>query len=174
MIRKRREIWREVPGYEGYYSVSSFGRVRRDKPYRSTTTGLVLRAFDGGDGYLRVRLSKENVGSNHFVHVLVAAAFLGPKPRECEVRHGNGVRNDPRLSNLCYGTKSENYKDSVLHGTAARGSRQGLAKLTEEDIPNIRKLLHAGVSKSEVARRYEVHHSLIVRIGQGRIWAHIV
>jgi hypothetical protein len=44
-------------------------------------------------------------------------AFVGPCPAGLEIRHLNGNATDNHLSNLTYGTKSENELDRVRHGT---------------------------------------------------------
>jgi hypothetical protein len=70
-------------------------------------------------GYERVGLSA-TTGSRRkhlLVHALVLSAFVGPRPPGLEIRHldGNPRHND--LSNLAYGTTSENARDRVRHGT---------------------------------------------------------
>jgi hypothetical protein len=55
------------------------------------------------------------------VHVLVAAAFLGPCPDGQEVRHLDGDKLNNCLDNLIYGTRSENNLDTVRHGHHKKG-----------------------------------------------------
>ncbi len=52
-----------------------------------------------------------------FVHQLVTESFIGARPPGLEVCHNNGDPGDNRLSNLRYGTRSENTFDRVRHGT---------------------------------------------------------
>jgi hypothetical protein len=52
-----------------------------------------------------------------FVHQLVAAAFLGPRPDGLEVRHLDGDPLNNAVSNLAYGTRLENIQDKKRHGT---------------------------------------------------------
>lgn len=83
-----KEIWKDIPQYEGHYQVSSLGRVRsldrRVKHSNGRTTfikkGKVMRLAKGRSFYLKVRLSVDGVTKTHNVHVLVAMAFLGHKP----------------------------------------------------------------------------------------------
>ena len=42
------------------------------------------------------------------VHILVAEAFLGPKPNGYEIDHINSIRKDNRAANLKYVTREEN------------------------------------------------------------------
>lgn len=120
-----KEIWKPVVGYEGRYEVSNLGRVRsktrhwqqRSRSgsyYEYRKIGRMLKPGVSSNGYPTVTLGRRN---SKTVHSLVAAAFIGPCPREQEVRHKNGVRSDPRVANLEYGTRTENIKDAIKHGT---------------------------------------------------------
>lgn len=51
------------------------------------------------------------------------AAFAGPCPEGLEVRHLDGDPANNRLTNLCYGTHSENVQDSLRHGTHAQARK---------------------------------------------------
>lgn len=108
------EEWRPVPGYEGYYEVSSEGRVRSFR--RHGATGGLKRLTLGSNGYLVVSLSKHNVKKIHRVHRLVAFAFLGPAPSTVQVRHLDGNPSRSVLANLAYGSAGDNLLDRVAHG----------------------------------------------------------
>lgn len=105
------EQWRPVVGWEGLYEVSSEGRVRS---FRRGANGRVLRPGIASHGYPTVALGRGNTQS---VHVLVAAALLGPCPEGQEVRHRDGKRTNPRATNLRYGTRSDNINDAVRSGS---------------------------------------------------------
>lgn len=114
------ERWLPIPGHEGY-EVSDHGHVRSldriihdRRGWDRAHKGRTLRTWTEQDGYLVVKLG---AGRNHFVHRLVLLAFVGPCPEEYEALHDNGVHGDPRLSNLRWGTHSENCQDLVRHGT---------------------------------------------------------
>ena len=78
-------------------------------------------------GYPSVRLVVNGKRKRLVVHVLVARAFLGPKPFGCEVRHLNGNKCDNRRENLAYGTKKQNADDRERHGRTSRGERHSRA-----------------------------------------------
>ena len=109
------EEWRPAPGFEGRYSVSSLGRVR-DEPRRgyyrlgSTTSG------DGG--YRRAHLSVGGLARIVSIHVLVAAAFLGPRPPLQIVGHIDGDPSNAALDNLRYVTRSESNRNSAARRRA--------------------------------------------------------
>lgn len=117
------ETWLPIPGYDGRYSVSDHGRVRSER--RAVTNGnssrtvpeMVLRPYVR-NGYSMVQLSVGDKGKHHLIHRLVLLAFVGECPEGMEVRHLDGVRSNNRLANLAYGTKSENQRDRIRHGTS--------------------------------------------------------
>lgn len=116
------EQWRSVPGFPGY-AVSDTGRVRslarvvyRRDGRRHTVTESVLATPPNDDGYPHVTLHRPGERRTVAVHLLVAAAFHGPRPAGLEVRHLNGDPADNRAANLAYGTHAENMRDRVRHG----------------------------------------------------------
>lgn len=118
------ERWLPVIGYEGLYEVSDLGGVKSldhttvDKNGRLMQwSGRQMRVSPGKNGYPRVRLTKSGEQANHSVHHLVLEAFVGPRPfPEAYGRHLNDQRLDNRLSNLAWGTASENNHDRVRNG----------------------------------------------------------
>lgn len=111
--------WRSVVNYEGIYEVSDQGQVRR-------VADLVLMTQRINWRWPRwfVRLTKDGVRSVQSVHVLVAEAFLGPRPEGHEVCHNDGDRDNNCLTNLRYDTHSGNMLDAVSHGTHAMAHKK--------------------------------------------------
>lgn len=177
------EKWLPVVGYEGSYEVSDAGRVRSlDRIERHTKRiprhvtvvrrlkGRLLRPGMKGDGHVTVCLGRKS-GSLQ-VHFLVLTAFVGPCPDGMECLHGNGIPDDNRLTNLSWGTRTQNLLDAVEHGDKLVGERQWNSKLKNSDIPTIRSLL-GSVSYSELGRRYGVNEATIRQIKDGKAWKHI-
>lgn len=111
------EVWKPIPSEPGY-EVSDLGRVRSVDRTVHTVRGLwrlkgKIRAQYDKDGYRRVTLS----GSPRGVHVLVLEAFVGPCPESYHGLHGDGKRHNNRLSNLRWGSPSENERDKTRQGT---------------------------------------------------------
>jgi predicted DNA-binding protein (UPF0251 family) len=154
------EEWRPVPGHEGRYEVSDFGRVRSlrrvgrqphgsyDKPRREP---LVMRLSTTPDGYHAVDLASRS----WTVHVLVLEAFVGPRPPEHEGAHLNGNPGDNRPSNLAWVTSAENKRHSLLHGTFAVGDRNGARQHPERLARGERQ---GAYTHPETVRRGEQHH----------------
>ena len=115
------ETWLPVPGFEGSYEVSDLGRVRSldrvivtKAGQQRRLPGRMLRPTVSDPGYPFVQFGKHDAPRR--IHNIVTLAFLGPCPEGMEVRHLNGDKLDNTLSNLRYGTHSENVKDTSRHG----------------------------------------------------------
>jgi hypothetical protein len=107
------ERWRPIPGFAGY-EVSDRGNVRSFHPYpRNPEVPRLLAIRTNTYGYPSVMMKHRK----HAIHQLVMQAFVGPASDGHEVRHLDGSRTNNHLSNLAYGTRSENQQDSVRHGT---------------------------------------------------------
>lgn len=99
----RREIWKDVIGYEGLYLVSNTKKVR------VVRTGQLLKQYFH-QGYRAVRLSKGNKKTSHYVHRLVAMAFLSNPENKPFINHKNGNREDCTPGNLEWCTAGENHR----------------------------------------------------------------
>ncbi len=167
--RLKPEEWRPVPGYVGTYSVSSRGRVRSSQ--RRGTRGKVLSPSPSGKGYLSVCLSTPSGGVvRRYVHRLLLFAFTGPCPPGMECRHLNGIRTDNHRTNLEWGTKKQNADDRRLHGTHQHGSRCPAAKLTEDDVREIRRAYCGAATQLDLAIGFDVSQSAISLIVNFKTW----
>ena len=104
------EIWKDIPGYEGLYQVSNFGRVR------SILTGRIRKYGDNGHGYKFIPLCKNNKTRNYYIHRLVAALFIKNPYNKKTVNHINGIKADNYVSNLEWATQSENTQHGFDNG----------------------------------------------------------
>jgi hypothetical protein len=109
------EEWRPVVGYEGLYLISSLGKIHSLSGYNRR--GGPVKTPINRNGYPEVNLTKAGKQKVFMVHILLAGAFLGPRPEGLLLRHLNGDSTDCRLGNLAYGTNAENTLDAVQHGT---------------------------------------------------------
>lgn len=106
------ESWLPVPGYEGHYEVSDLGRVKSHK----RSSPRILKPGISTGGYPLVTLCL-NGRATWLVHRLVMRAFVGAQPQGMETRHLDGNPTNNALSNLAYGSGSENQQDRLRHGT---------------------------------------------------------
>ncbi len=161
------EVWALIPGWDGVYSVSTHGRVRRDKAPRIG----VLKFDDDRRGYSRVTLSRAGQARQFRVHHLVLLAFVCPQPSGCVCRHLDGNRRNNLVSNLRWGSRVQNEADKVRHGTTNRGARNGGAKLTAAGVRAAKVLRDAGWTYVDIADALGVESTAISRICSGTRWA---
>ena len=115
------EIWKPVPGYEQFYEVSTFGRVRslphlvRKRRGASTVMdmfeGQLLKPAVTQKGYLSVKLY-DGVGSHIFtVHRLVLLTFVPNPDNLPQVNHKDENKQNNRVENLewCSAKYNRNY-----------------------------------------------------------------
>lgn len=167
------EEWRPAVGFEGYYSVSTLGRVRRDFATKHHPTPGIL-APRAHDRYVRVLVSRGD--GRRFcrsVHVLVAEAFLGPRPDGFHINHRDGDKTNNRLTNLEYATPLQNGRHAVRTGLHdVKGGRNPKAKLSVDQVRAIRAL-RGRLPARCIAERFGVHACTVERILSGRRWAHV-
>lgn len=178
MAKSDVEEWRPVRGWKGFYEVSSHGRVRSvDRRVRTRSgfrnyRGRVLRQkMSGPEGkeYPAVVLSRPGELLDMKVHRAVLETFVGTCPPGCESRHLDGDRFNPRLNNLAWGIPvANNYDDKLRHGKLTRGEVNGVAKLTELDVLQIRDDLRPA---REIAEEYDIHYNHVGRIRRRERWA---
>ncbi len=90
-----REIYKDIPNYEGHYQVSNLGNVKSIK----FKNEKVLKGAIMNTGYRVVNLSLNNKSKVWQVHQLVSMAFLNHKPNghKLVVDH---IDNNPLNNNL--------------------------------------------------------------------------
>lgn len=155
------EEWRPVPSLPGI-EASTAGRIRR------ASTGLIYAA-SMTRGYLALRPA--GATRRHYVARMVCEAFHGapPSPRH-EAAHSDGDHQNNAPSNLRWATSQENKADMVAHGTAPRGARNAMSRLTEEQAQAIRRDLRPA---REIAAAYGIHSVHVGAIRRGRRWRHV-
>lgn len=176
------EIWKDVPGYEGMYQVSNMGNVRgldrySDSDKRQKLKGKMMAFHIHHKGYIKVLLTKNGQAKMKFVHILVAAAFIGPTPKGKQVNHMNGKKADNRPENLEYCTASYN----ILHShrklgktSNLQGEKHWAAKLTKKDVLDIRRLYTTGnYTHKSLANIFGVQAPAIGKIINRQHWTHI-
>lgn len=168
------EIWRDIPGYEGLYQISSLGRVKclervyycGDKHSRRVQEEIVMRPTSV-KGYIRLSLSKDGKRGSFLVHRLVAESFL-PIPenllslvgtRKLQVNHKDENLNNNSVDNLEWCDASYNVNYGSRNAKAAAKNTNG-----KKSTPVI--CLETGEifpSQTEVQRRLGINQSDVSR-----------
>jgi DNA-binding XRE family transcriptional regulator len=180
------EIWKDIPGYDGYQA-SSLGRIRSvDKiisayriidasnkkyAYKKTLKGKILSPSVDRHGYFRYNISGQNV----FVHRLVCLAFHGePQSDGMHTAHLDGSRTNNVPGNLAWKTPAENAQDAIRHGRLKSGTDNSNAKLTPDSVLYIRAMYESGAaSQGKLAKLFGVSQQTIGSIVNGKTWRHV-
>jgi hypothetical protein len=166
--------WRDIPSAPGY-AASSNGEIRRNVGTHSKKFGKAMVVRANNAGYLYVNISIGGVIKSRYVHHLVAEAFHGPRPEDFIVGHGDDNKLNNRKDNLSYITPRENNLRAVAAGLLRprRGEAHAYAKLTDDDVRQIRARVEAGEPQAALAREFNVASSAIWQIISGRSWRHV-
>jgi hypothetical protein len=169
------ETWKPVPTFEGRYSVSDAGRVRsearhclmpRGRGARAVTEKILATARDR-DGYAWVMLTEPGRRCQFKVATLVALTFIGPRPEGMQMCHNDGSRDNDTATNLRYDTQAGNMRDRIWHGTAPRGERNNMAKLSSAQVDAIRADRRPAAL---VAADHATSRSNVYMIRSGKTW----
>jgi hypothetical protein len=172
------EVAAYIPGLEGRYCVTNFGRVF-SLNYRRTKRAKELAQSTHPEGYRRVKLFAIDRESPVPVHRLVASAFIPNPGRLPQVNHIDGNKGNNLLSNLEWTDNSGNQKHAFETGlhVYAVGEDHAMAILSEQDVRDIRDELRRVPpfkgQQTDLARRYGVSNYCIFDIKHGRSWRHI-
>lgn len=113
---ENQEIWKSIPGFNGKYKASSFGRIRsvysKSKNGKIRLTGTILKPSINKRGYYILKLSKKT----YKVHRLIALTFhLNPENKP-QVNHKDLNQLNNRSDNLEWVTAKENVNHAQLNG----------------------------------------------------------
>jgi len=190
------EEWRPVLGWEDSYEVSSHGRVRGIRQ-KSRWVGKRIRSLKTKKvGYIATILYRSGRQKDVLVHVLVAEAFICPKPEGMEVNHKDSNRANNHFYNLEWVTHKENQEHAAKAGRYASGDRhprrtkpeawagavfaprpgiQGerncSARTTNDRVREVKLARRDGLSYSQLMKRFDLPKHIVARICTGRNWA---
>lgn len=173
------EIWKDIVGYEGYYQVSNYGRVKslercvtHSRKGKEFIRERILKQHI--NKYCFVVLSKNGFTTNKTVHRLVAIAFI-PNPLNLpEVNHNNpdGDKTDNREWMLNWADREGNNTHAMENNLKPKGIEHGRSKLTEKDVLEIRKIGNSQTLE-KTAELYNVQFACINKILARKTWKHL-
>ena len=155
------EEYRVIPGFPDY-QISNLGNVKSFK----RKTPKVMRPQKWCNGYRMIALRRGDKYHFRLVHVLVMLAFVGTKPDGLCIRHLDGNPSNNQLTNLTYGTMSENQQDRIAHGTYGM-------KLTVRKVRIIRGLAKCGFTQKRLAEIFGVNRNAISKVIRRQTWVNV-
>ena len=117
-----KEIWKDIPGYEGLYQASNLGRIRSLNHKTLQTNiygtggkalieykGKILKGWIQNTGYLTVSLKNKK----YSVHRLIAITFI-PNPNNYPIiNHKDGNKLNNKVENLEWCTYKHNLMEAI-------------------------------------------------------------
>lgn len=173
------EKWKSIKGYEDWYDVSNYGRIRSWKginqfaPRRDEPKLLNPKIDKYGYPHLGIRHNGDRTW--HTVHRLVATAFVSNPENKPHVNHIDNERANNFYLNLEWCTPKENTAHGIKKGNIEFiGEKHPSAKLTKQDILEIRDLADKeDITNKELAEEYGVASGYISQIIHRSSWKHI-
>lgn len=155
------EVWKDIPGYEGFYQASNEGEIKSlsrivkhnlggDKILRER----ILKGYVNKYGYRRVELSKYGISKQYSEHRLIALTFLGES--DLTVNHIDGNKLNNKIDNLEYLSLEDNIKHAVSIGLIKNNSNIHRMEIIK-DYQN-------GYRLRELESKYKTSHHDIRRI----------
>lgn len=144
------EIWKDIPGYEGYYQVSNLGRYKsldRDVVCRDGRLkhikGKIRKTHKYTNGYLSICVCLNGIKKQLIAHRVVAQVFLPTEDKSLEINHKDENKENNVTSNLEWVT----HRYNANYGTKVERTR---GKLTGKLVGNKNHMFGRTGSKSPV------------------------
>ena len=154
-----KEIWKDIPGYEGIFQASSLGEIKN--VISNKILGQSTFPSRGNKYYLRCSLN----GHPYKVHRLVALAFLPNIENKPDVDHIDFNEQNNRVDNLRWVSKSENSlhsKDRLA--VLRRGELHWKCKLSDRDVLRLFELRKSGMRYAELSKIFGLKENTLCAI----------
>jgi hypothetical protein len=176
------EVWKDLIEFGGVYQVSDLGRIKslarysNSKAKRYIKEKMLKQSLNNrGKGYYYVCLADLK---NHYVHRLVAKAFIKNEFNKPCINHIDGEPQNNRVENLEWCTHKENIQHAIQMGLTTfkedvyKGENNPKAKLKKHDIIEIRSFPRT-FTNVFIGKLYKVSDKTISAIRLRRYWKHI-
>lgn len=108
-----------------------------------------------------------------FAHRVAWELTYGTIPSRTQVCHSCDVPVCCNPAHLFLGTQRDNMADKVKKDRQAKGTKVGCAKLTEDNVREIRACWGVMATQRQLAREFGVHQSIISDIVTRKTWKHV-
>ena len=126
------------------------------------------------DRYDKVKLQLKNKTYTKAVHRLVAETFLEKPLGKNEVNHIDGNKRNNSVDNLEWVSHLENMQHASIVGLMSSGSNHASAKLSEEDVAEIRLLFSQGVCDNDIVKEFGISPGTAAKIRYRQTWKNVL
>jgi hypothetical protein len=156
-----KEVWKDIPDFEGLYQASSFGKIR--SLGHGCRKGKVLKPVCDSQGYPRIALYKDGKHYGRKVHRIIMLTFVGEREHSgIKINHIDGDKTNNNLFNLEYCTHSQNMRHASENGLLCKTGKR--ANFKSNDVYEICLENINGVSTERIAKSRNVDTATIRRI----------
>ena len=140
-----KEIWKDIPNYEGLYQASNLGRIRNAR------TNLIRKNVKSFGLYYTIILNVNGKQHLHLVHRLIAQTFIPNPDNKKEINHIDGNKHNNKIDNLEWVTRKENAIHSIKNGLQ---TKEQLAKAVKSMIRSTQKPI-LQIKNGKVVAKYK-------------------
>lgn len=181
----KKEVWRNVTGWEGIYQISNYGNVKSMERFfikdvaklgfkQAVLMPEMVRAVGRHKfGYGRASFWLDEKAKHFSVHRLVALEYIPNINSYKQVGHIDNNPKNNHVSNLVWCTQKQNIQHCVDSGRWHLGEKNGNSKLNKSQVLEIRKMLSDNVGVNKIARTFNVTKCPIQSIRDGKTWRHL-
>lgn len=170
------EIWKPIKDFEGYYEISSMGRVRSlerevwnkaNQCFQHVASKMLHpHPVSKEYPYLKVHLVRDGVHKNGVIHRLVTEAFIPPVEGKPHINHKDGDKFNNTVDNLEWVSQIENMAHSLSNGL------HHSVKLSQKQVVEIReRYKNGGISQRALGEVYGVGQDTISRVVNEKTWS---
>ena len=171
------EIWKPLSRFGNVIEVSNIGNVRRlaapakcRNGHARMVAARTLKPRQHPWGYDWFEFSLAGKMYRDFAHRLVMEAFVGPCEEGMFVLHFDNDPKNNNLSNLRYGTPTENCADKLMHGTQKTGEQVWWSRLKESQIVDIRCRRANGETLESIGKDFGLDAAYVWYVCTGKKW----
>ena len=159
--------FKKISGYERY-------EISKDGIIRNANNLKIKSQCVGGTGYYMISMSFDNKSKPRRVHRLLAITYI-PNPKSLpQINHIDGNKLNNTLSNLEWCNNFDNCAHAVSLGLINNtGENNGMAKLSNIKVIEIRKMFKDGYTQQKIADKFNVSRSCILMIHLNKRWVHV-
>ena len=139
------------------YEINEDGVVRNKETLHIKKPNLCLN-------YPRYSFWVDGKSTPIALHILLMTTFVGPSNGQV-VRHLDGDPTNNCLSNLAYGSYTDNQLDTVAHGRTNQ-------KMTIRKVKVLRGLADCGFTRKRLMKIFNLGYSSVCRIINRQTWVH--
>lgn len=143
--------------------------IENSRNYYAGTDGFIYRGTKklsgSNNNYLKVRIwYKDGSSKEHFVHRLIASAYVPNPDNKPIVNHIDGDKRNNSPCNLEWVTAKENTKHAIDVGLIKKGFDHQNAVLTEEMVIDICKCYSEGYRVCDIVNKFGISQPLASNI----------